>query len=98
MTTKMKSKKTPKTIWIGTVEGIFGYGISVIDESEKGCLKAIKKSYTEQSESRGHYDTYEEKFHPNGKPYTRFEKAMEYWGMHIREIEIGKTYFDNFNE
>ena len=33
-----------KTIWIGVIPGIFGYGISVASDTRDNCLKAINNS------------------------------------------------------
>jgi hypothetical protein len=73
-----------KTIWIGVIPGIFGYGISVASDTRDNCLKAIKKSYKEFKKS-----------YPN-KSIT-FVKSFEDWGGRIYEIELDKTYFDDFS-
>ena len=96
MTTKVKSKNSPKTVWIGTVDGIFGYGMAVVGESREECYKALKKEYN--SCAKGTYDDYPIEYDENGKKMTRFEKAMENWGMCISEVRIGKVYDDGFRE
>jgi len=83
-----------KTIWVGIIPDIFGYGISVAEESEEKCLKALKKIYRDWV--KGEPDTYGIMRHENGKAMTRFEKAMEHWGGRVEEIELGKCYYDNF--
>ena len=89
---------TEKTIWMGTVEDIFGYGISVVADSHMDCLRAIEEAYNEWCDGSGDDDDYGDMYHDDGTPWTRFEKAMDYWGMSIREIELGRTYYDNFKE
>ena len=86
---------TRKTIWIGVIPDIFGYGITVAEESEEACLKALQKDYAKNS--KGSSDDYGIQYDENGKRMTRFEKAMENWGGRINEIELGKIYWDNFS-
>jgi hypothetical protein len=85
-----------KTIWIGIIPDIFGYGISVAAETETDCEKALKKTY--RNWSKGRSDDYGDMRDENGRKLTRFEKAMENWGGRITEVELGKTYFDNFGD
>lgn len=84
-----------KTIWIGIIPGIFGYGISVAEDSEEKCMKALERGYQawlDGSES----DDYEEQFHEDGTEMTRFEKALEHWGGSVDEVALGKIYNDDF--
>jgi hypothetical protein len=90
----MAKQLKKKTIWIGVIPDIFGYGMSVAAESEAECLKALKKDYAKSS--KGTFDEYEDVCDENGKKLTRFEKAMENWGGRIEEVELGKVYWDNF--
>jgi hypothetical protein len=87
--------KTKKTIWIGVIPSIFGYGMTVIEESEEACLKALKKDYAECC--KGRPDDYGVQYDENGKRMTRFEKAMDNWGGRIEEVQLGKVYWDDFN-
>ena len=90
----MAKQLKKKTIWIGVIPSIFGYGMTVVAESEAECLKALKKDYRECSKDRS--DDYGDMRDENGKKLTRFEKAMENWGGRIEEIELSKVYWDNF--
>jgi hypothetical protein len=72
-----------KTIFIGVIPGIFGYGISVAGESKEDCMKALKKCYAEWK-----------KGYPNED--TNFKGSFEDWGGRVEEIELGKGYFDDF--
>lgn len=90
----MAKQLKKKTIWIGVIPSIFGYGMSVAAESEEECLKALKKDYRECTKDRS--DDYGDMRDENGRRLTRFEKAMENWGGRIEEFELGKIYFDNF--
>ena len=74
----------PKTIWMGIIPGIFGYGISVASESQEGVNAALRKAYAEWKVAR-----------PNSE--TNFESSFEEWGGHIFEVELNKSYFDSFN-
>ena len=90
----MAKQLKKKTIWIGVIPSIFGYGMTVVAESEAECLKALKKDYRECTKDRS--DDYGDMRDENGKKLTRFEKAMENWGGRIEEIELSKVYWDNF--
>jgi len=91
----MAKQLKKKTIWVGIIPDIFGYGMSVAAESEEECLKALKKDYRECVKGRS--DDYGDMRDENGRKLTRFEKAMENWGGRIEEIELGKVYWDNFS-
>ncbi|HWY35594.1 MAG TPA: hypothetical protein VNX68_13185 [Nitrosopumilaceae archaeon] len=67
------------------IPGIFGYGISVADDSEEKCMTALKKSYKAWKKQM-----------PDKK--TNFETSYEYWGGYVKEVELGKIFFDNFSE
>jgi hypothetical protein len=73
-----------KTIWMGIIPGIFGYGISVASETEAGVMKALRKAYAEWKVAR-----------PNQE--TNFKSSFEQWGGHVFEVELNKSYFDSFN-
>jgi ribosomal protein S5 len=74
-----------RTVWVGVIPGIFGYGISVAEESEEACMKALNRAYREWK--KGYPD-----------PTTNFKTSFEYWGGRVTEVELGKNYFDNFGE
>lgn len=90
----MANATKKRTIWLGIIPDIFGYGINVLEDSEEACEKALKRAYREWS--KGTCDDYGDMRDDNGKKMTRFEKAMENWGGRIEEVELGKVYFDNF--
>lgn len=73
-----------KTIWMGIIPGIFGYGISVASETEAGVMKALRKAYAGWKVAR-----------PNKE--TNFKSSFEEWGGHVFEVELNKSYFDSFN-
>lgn len=83
-----------KTIWIGTIPGIFGYGISIAEDTEEKCVKALETAYNRCVD--GTDDDYDEQFYEDGTEMTRFEKAFDYWGGSVSEIELGKEYSDDF--
>lgn len=74
----------PKTIWMGIIPGIFGYGISVASESKEGAMTALRSAYDGWKEARPGSD-------------TNFDSSFESWGGHIFEVELNKSYFDSFN-
>lgn len=90
----MAKNEKKRTIWVGSIPDIFGYGLSVVGETKKECETALKKAYLQWS--KGTSDDYGDRRDENGKKMTRFEKAMEDWGGDIFEVELGKIYNDNF--
>lgn len=91
------SKK--KTVWIGQIESIFGYGIIVVEDNEYACNKALRKAYNEWVFARQNTDGFEypDTFDKNGNLVkSRFEQAMEYWGGSVFEVVLGKSYCDGF--
>ncbi len=88
-----------KTIWIGVIESIFGYGIAVAEVTEEKCMEALKdiyNAYIYNASLEGDEDEYDEQYDENGIEMSRFEKAMEYWGGSVSEVELGKGYDDGF--
>jgi hypothetical protein len=86
-----------KTIWIGIIPSIFGYGIAVAEDSEDKCTKALETAYSKWVEADQHaHNHYEQTFHEDGTKKTRFEMALEYWGGYVREIKLGEGYNDDF--
>lgn len=83
-----------KTIWIGVIESIFGYGIAVAEVTEEKCMEALRDIYNASVEDLP--DEYDEQYDENGIEMSRFEKAMEYWGGRVSEVELGKGYDDGF--
>ena len=77
--------KKKQTIWIGIIPDIFGYGISVAGNSEAECMTALRASYKKWK--KGYPD-----------PSTNFKTSFENWGGRVSEVELGKSYFDNFGE
>ena len=74
-----------KTVWIGMIPGIFGYGLSAVGDTKKECMDALKKGYDEFK--KGYPD-----------PTTNFKKSYEYWGGYCKKVEMGKAYYDDFAE
>jgi hypothetical protein len=89
-----KSKK--RMIWVGQIGSIFGYGLLVLETSEKACKEALEGKYNEWVDGRGDEDDYPTQYNEDGTEMTRFEKAMENWGGTVEEVEIGKVYYDGF--
>tara|TARA_R110000772_G_scaffold47429_5_gene108436 strand:+ start:2186 stop:2443 length:258 start_codon:yes stop_codon:yes gene_type:complete len=83
-----------KTIWIGVIDSIFGYGIAVAEVTEEKCMEALKDIYNASVEDLSY--EYDEQYDDNGIEMSRFEKAMEYWGGSVSEVELGKGYDDGF--
>lgn len=73
-----------RTIWVGVIPEIFGYGINVVEESEEACKKALKRAYQEWKKHR-----------PD--PRTNFKTSFDNFGGFIKEVELGKKYYDNFH-
>lgn len=73
----------PKTIWIGFIPGIFGYGIGAAGTTKaevRAGLKAGFDGWKQQAPA----------------VTMTFSRAFEYWGGYIHKIDLGKPYNDNF--
>ena len=73
-----------KTIWIGQIPEIFGYGINVAEETEDACIKALKREHKSWKQA--------------WKGAFSFNEAMDYFGGSVFEVELGKGYTDDFRE
>ena len=73
----------PKTIWVGVIPAIFGYGISVASDSEANAMGALRLAYAEWKEGRPDHD-------------TNFESSFDSWGGRVFEVELNKSYYDDF--
>lgn len=80
-----KRKPDPQ-IWVGIVDGIFGYGMSVVADSEAAVMKALRAEYRRWKKQ---YPT---------DPTTNFDASFENFGGRVTQIEKGKVYYDNFAE
>jgi len=78
-------------IYIGTIRGIFGYGLSVVGHSEKECYDALFNAYCDWSDQISDDLTNEQK-------ENHFNDAFDYWGGFIKAVEPSKVYYDNFCE
>lgn len=74
----------PKTIFVGVIPDIFGYGINVASDTKEGAMAGLRKAYADWKEA-------------NPDSTTSFKTSFEYWGGHIIEVELGKGYHDGFN-
>lgn len=77
----MKTKTKKKTIWIGHIPEAFGYGIMVASDTKEGAMKAVRKGW--------------EKW--GGDREMSLKEAFEYFGGSIHQIELDKSYNDNFS-
>ena len=75
-------------IWIGTMPSAFGYGITAMGFSEKQVRDAMRKAYTQFKQS----------YKPNGREFSTFDNAMEYFGGNIKQVIPGTAYYDGFGE
>jgi hypothetical protein len=86
---KPKPRLAPKSkLWVGVIPDIFGYGMTVLSNSKDGAMKALKAEYRRWKKSQGEH----------ADPTTTFAGSYENFGGHIKKIEVGKVYFDNFGE
>ena len=74
-------------MYLAEIPEICGYGIQILSDCEKTAEKLLKKEYYKwRKETRhgfpAHMDTY--------------DKAIEYFGGGVREIELNKRYYDGF--
>jgi hypothetical protein len=80
-------------LYVGTIEGIFGYGIAVVADTKAECRKAMKAEY-HRWKRMIERDT---RVHPLSDNMNTFDKAFEYFGGWIRKVKKGKAYNDNFH-
>lgn len=73
-----------KTIWVGVIPDIFGYGINVASETREGAVTALRKAYDDWKVSR-----------PD--PSTNFDKSFDYYGGYVVRVELDKGYHAGFN-
>lgn len=71
-------------LYYGSMPDVAGYGISVIHNDRDVVVKRMKFAY--------------KKWKKAYKLPWSFEGAFEYFGATIKEIEIGKIYYDEFKE
>lgn len=74
-----------KKLWYGSIDGIFGYGISAISKTKKGAMVALEKRYDEWKEGL-----------PD--PETNFRKSFDYWGGYVVQVELDKGYHEGLRE
>lgn len=78
-----------KKVWIGVMPGALGYGLTSVGDTEKEATETLKKGYDEFM-SDGRNDDQDD--------FNTFKKAMEYFGGRVTQVEMGKSYYDNFGE
>lgn len=89
----MKTKAAPnKTLWFGSIPGIFGYGISVISETREGAMKALRVKHAEWMKVRDRAGLGPME---NGRTV---DDALEYFGGGVHEVELDRAYCDDFKE
>lgn len=79
MATKKQLK--PLKFWCGMIPEIYGYGIMVFECTEDQARKSLKRMF------RAWKKTMHGEF--------GYEKAFDYFGGRIFEVETGKQYYDN---
>lgn len=92
-------------IWLGRIDDIFGYGFCVLGHSEGECYKALRKAYFDfrsidpNKDDLTEFDDYGKITDEDGTVILDlFDKAFEYWGGSIEEVDIGKVYYADFKE
>jgi len=73
-----------KTVFIGTIPDIFGYGISVVSDSKEGAMSALRRAYDDWKIHRPNHE-------------TTFSKSFQTYAGSVVEVEMDKSYHDNFN-
>lgn len=73
-----------KTIFIGVIPDIFGYGINVASDTREGAFTALRQEYADWKKAR-----------PDGS--TNFDQSFAYYGGYVVEVELGKGYHAGFN-
>ena len=75
----------PKTIFVGVIPDIFGYGINVAAETREGAMAALRREYTNWKKAL---------LQPSS---TNFAESFNYYGGYVVEVELGKGYHAGFN-
>jgi len=76
-----------KQIYVGIIGEIFGYGLMILGHSEEQCRDGLRKEVDEWRNNMGEESSQQ-----------IFDKAFEDWGGSIKQVEIGKIYYDGFAE
>jgi hypothetical protein len=76
-------------VWIGSIPGIYGYGMIVAGKDRATCERSLRAKMQEWLDRSGI---------SGGAPrhLTDLAEALEYFGGAIREVEAGWVYNDNF--
>ena len=84
-----------KTIYIGQMEEVFGYGLSVVANSKKECEDTMFKTYGKLYKRNLYKWEKEWEKQPTKK---HFLKRLEDWSGHISKVKLNHSYFGNFKE
>lgn len=79
-----KAKTKAKTIWVGIIPDIFGYGINVAAETRDEAFDALRREYVDWKKAI---------LQPSS---TNFDESFRYYGGYVIEVELGKGYHDGF--
>lgn len=79
-------------MWVGIVQGIFGYGMTVVGGSQAEVEKALRTKYAEWKADRAKHFAHELR----NEEETTFEGSFEHFGGVIKRITPGTVYFDHF--
>ncbi|KZX57771.1 hypothetical protein A3709_19300 [Halioglobus sp. HI00S01] len=71
-----------EVMYFAEIPDIFGYGINLIDTDEDSARRRLKKAYFA--------------WRDNSTLDMTFERAVEHFGGGVREIQVGKSYYDGF--
>ena len=74
----------PKTIFVGVIPDIFGYGINVAAETREGAFAGLRQEYADWKKAR-----------PD--PSTNFDQSFAHYAGYVVEVELGKGYHDGFS-
>lgn len=76
-------------VWVGIIPQINGgYGVNVIAKSEEEAMVLLDDEFNRIKRNAYKKHRY----------MSDFENAMEYFGGEVKEIELGKAYYDGFKE
>ena len=69
-------------LWLAEMPDCFGYGLMVIDTSEKAARNKLMRAYRDRRKGYGSTRT--------------FDDAMDYFDGSVRQVQLGKVYNDGF--
>ncbi len=86
-----------KTVFIGLMPGVFGYGLSVAGDTGKECREALRDAFYALQKAYQQPWAAARPMTASGRgEFKTFTQAFDHFGGSITEVIKGKTYYDDF--